>query len=154
MKTLYSTPARGKESPSRAGSSTPCFSSALPQPARAAVAARAAAHAAAVVFRRSSIGAGSLLGGAGGAGAGRVSRVAPGMKSEAGRLQGLVPGDGGPGQRSLGGVLEDLAKAVERRLRLAPHPPGGAHLLQRVDWRGWIAVSGQLHVGDPSRLGG
>src|ERR671914_227543 len=127
MNTLYVTPSSSSASPSRAGSSTPGSSSPhAASPSGAATASRQAAS----VRRRRSIRPRILFGGP----AHRRPRgVHPRRGPEARRLRRLIAGDRRPLELPLGRLLEDHPQPLERLLRLAPDPAGGADLPQPVD---------------------
>src|SRR4051812_41394330 len=127
-------PARPSERPSRAGSSVP-WPELPPQPA-ARAAASARAQAAAVVLAGRRIGARILLGATLVPGTPRASRVHPRVRAEAGRLERLVAGDAHPGERAVRGVLEHEPQTLERHLRVALDPAGGAGLPDPVEDRG------------------
>src|SRR5437764_8081461 len=118
-------------SPSRAGDFAPGW---LSRPQAASARAARAAQAASIGFGRASMAARSLFV----ACLRRPRRIHAGPGTETGRLRRLEACDRGPHQLALGRLLEQLAQPLERELRLAPHPSGGAHLLQTIDQRGGL----------------
>src|SRR5919108_5483755 len=126
MKTLYVRPSSSSASPSRAGSWTPCSTSASPHATRPAP--RAARQS--TTDRRRGMRAGILV---------RpsetrlASRVHPRGRAEARRLVRLVARDRSSRQLHAVRLLEHHAQPVERLTRLPLDPPGGADLLEAVD---------------------